>query len=578
MKKNIYFTLGVLFISVQFACEELFDRQPLDKISSMAVWNDLQLINANLADLYASTPFYYGENSINATMPAYMGAEAYVQNASTYWIQGTFDETGGVWEYWAYNHIRELNTFIENVSNSSIDADVREKRVAEARFLRAFDYFEMVKRYGGVPVITVSQSLEAAEEELYVSRNSEKEVYDFIASECDEISNVLPEVSNEYGRVTKYAAIALKSRAMLYAASIATFSTQQLNGLLGFPASEASAYWQKAYDSANQIVRSGLFSLYAGQTDKAVNYQYIFLDERNNETIFSKVYNGKDKVGHSFEYYNFPAGFEKYWGGATSVYLETVEAYEYKDGTDGKLDYDFLENNLTDIVELFKDKDPRFLASVLYPEAKFQSGKVYCHNGTYVNGALNISTTIIGEYNGDSWFARATAWQKNDLTGTGFPIKKFINENEEQALENESHTDYIVYRYGEILLNLAEAAFELGKTDEALQYVNEIRERAGITPLTSISRDKIRHERQVELAFEGHRFWDLRRWRVAVEELTKEMHGITVNFNWDSKKYEVKIKKADIVSRGFQEKHYYFPITTSRISNNPNLAPENPGY
>jgi len=578
MKTYIYLIISVFLLWTQSACENIFDRQPLDKISSSDVWNDVQLINAALADLYALTPFYYGENSIQSTQPAYMAAEAYVHNASNSWIEGNLDETGGVWEYWAYSLIRELNTFIENITQAPIDSDAREERIAEARFLRAFNYFEMVKRYGGVPIITIPQSINESDDELYVHRNTEKEVYDFISKECDEIAQILPEVSNEYGRVTKYTALALKSRAMIYAASIASFGTQQLEGLLGFPASEAQSYWQKAYDASKSIVNSNKFSLYNGKEDKALNYQYIFLDERNSETIFAKVYNGKDQVGHSFDYYNFPGGFQNYWGGSTSAYIETVEAYEYIDGSDGKLNRDSLENNLISIDELFKDKDPRFFASVLYPGASFQNGKVYCHNGTYVNGLLNISTSVIGEYNGVNWYARTTSYDKNYMAGTGFPVRKLIDETKAQALEGESKTDYIVFRYGEIRLNLAEAAFELENTDEALEYVNEIRERAGIAPLTTISRDKIRHERRIELAFEGHRFWDLRRWRIAVDELSKVMHNIRTNFDWNSKLYEISFENADIVNRGFNEKHYYLPITVTRISNNPNLAPENPGY
>jgi len=312
-------------------------------------------------------------------------------------------------------------------------------------------------------------------------------------------------------------------------------------------------------------------------SDKALNYQYIFLDERNIETIFSKVYNGKDKVGHSFDYYNFPPGFEKYWGGSTGAYLETVESYEYKDGSSGKLDYDSLENDLIDFDNLFENKDPRFFASVLYPGTNFKNGKIYCHGGTYYNGTLITENTLIGDYEGHPWYAIGPS--KNRMYGYGFPIRKFVNELKEQDLRGESETDYIVFRYAEILLNIAEAAYELGKTEEAIDFLNEIRERAGIAPLTSINRDKIRKERKIELMFEGHRFWDLRRWRIAVDELSKEKHCIRMNFDWNTKKYtDIQVQAADQTTRDFETKHYYFPITVSRISNNPNLAPENPGY
>ncbi len=575
MKYSTLYVTIFIFLGI-VGCSNVFERQPLDKISSAAVWEDLQLIDANLADLYLSTPFRYSENSSIMTQPSYMGAEAFVLNASDSWIDGSLNETGGVWEYWGYDQIRRINTFIQNVAQSPIDEDIREHRLSEARFLRAFAYFEMVKRYGGVPIITVPQSVNDPEEELFVGRNSEKEVYDFIAEECDAVVAGLHDVSDEYGRVTEFTALALKSRAMLYAASIATFGSQQLDGLLGFPVSEASVYWQRSYDASKEIFNSGHFSLYNDKNDKAENFQNIFLDEQNSEIIFAKVYHGRDKVGHSYDFYNYPTGFENNWGAATSVYLEMVESFEYTDGSSGKLNHEDLQSGFVDIDNLFQNKDPRFYASVLFPGAPFKSSRLKTHGGTFYNGDYIITPTLIGDYKGEPWYGQSIAFPK---AHTHFPLKKMINEYEEQALQGESHTDYIVYRYGEVLLNLAEAAFELGKKEEAIEYINLLRTRAGIASLSDLDRDKIRQERRVELAFEEHRFWDLRRWRIAVEELSKEMHGLSsLDFDWDTKSYKLTIGPADPVIRNFKEAYYYFPIGTSRISNNPNLAPENPGY
>jgi hypothetical protein len=574
-----------LILVVQHSCKDLFDRKPLDKIASSDVWNNSQLIDANLAQLYAETPLFYQENTQYSNEPSVWGSELFSDNngAHTSWMTGVIDQTGGQIEFWAYTQIRDLNTFIQNVPNSPMDAKIKVIRVAEARFLRAFDYFEMVKRYGGVPIITVPQLISSPADELIVPRNSEKEVYDFIAKECDEISVVLPEVASEFGRVTKYVAMALKSRAMLYAGSVATFGKQQLNGLLGFPVSDAPAYWQKSYDASKAIVSSakfGLFNKYPNE--KAKNYQYIWLDERHSETIFSKVFNGKNVVGHSWDYYHYPAGFEMGWGGQVSLYVETVESYDKTDGSSGKWDYNAIQSNLISFDNLFKDKDPRFFGSALYTEAIFKTGKIYCQNGTYMNGIsgpLTISNTVVGQYNGANWFARSNQYAKNYVSGTGFPILKFVDITKTtQPQVGESTTDYIIFRYGETLLNLAEAAFELGKADEALLNTNLVRARAGMPALTSIDRDKIRAERRIELAFEGHRFWDLRRWRIAVAELSKVMHKLKINFDWNTKMYQVIIEKADIVTRSFVDKQYYLPITFSRISNNPKLAPENPGY
>src|SRR5690606_1363716 len=156
-------------------------------------------------------------------------------------------------QWWgnAYYTIRNLNNFIERAAGSSI-SNV-EERIAEARFLRAFCYFAMVKRYGGVPLITKVQSLDADSAELYPKRNSEKELYDFIIAETGEIATVLPSAT-EAGRASKWAALALRSRAALFAGSVAKFGKQQLDGLLGMPASDAEAYFQISYDASKAII------------------------------------------------------------------------------------------------------------------------------------------------------------------------------------------------------------------------------------------------------------------------------------------------------------------------------------
>ncbi len=581
-KYKIYLIASVLFTLTSTSCKKFLDQSPLDKISGASVFTDIDLINANLADLYASTPFMFNENSMVMEM-SWMGAEAYIVNAPGAWIQGVLNSTGGQMEYWAYPQIRNINYFIQNVAAAPIDTAIRSVRAAEARFLRAWNYFEMVKRYGGVPIITVPQPIDQPVDSMQVARNSEKQVYDFIASECDAIAAILPEVATQYGRVTRYTALALKSRAMLYAGSIAQFGTQQLNGLLGFQPSDAAVYYQKSYDASNAIRSSGKFALYNGiPDDKAKNYQYIWINEGNSETIFSKVYNGLGGVGHSLDYFSYPAGFELAWGGDTQGYLETFEAYDKLDGTSGAWDPVAIQTGLHSPAELFGDRDPRMSASLLYAEAPFKTGIVYCHNGTYPDGLtsqLNTTSTVMGQWDGANWLARPTSWAKNVNGGTGFPLKKFIDDTKpQQPVQGGSTTDYIVYRYGETLLNLAEAAFELGDADEALADINLVRARVGMPAYTSITRDQIRHERQVELMFEGHRFWDLRRWRTADVELSKVMHKVVLNFDWTTKHYQVFIQNVDPVTRAFAPKQYYLPITVNRIANSPKLAPENPGY
>jgi hypothetical protein len=164
--------------------------------------------------------------------------------------------------------------------------------------------------------------------------------------------------------------------------------------------------------------------------------------------------------------------------------------------------------------------------------------------------------------------------------GTGFGVLKYLDEKKDNFTDrNGSGTDWIVFRYGEVLLNYAEAAEELGYSDEALWAVNELRNRAGIAPLTKIDINKIRHERRVELAFEGHRYWDLRRWRTAVNELTGDFSGLRYILDYDTRKFKLEILEKIDGSEGpkFYPYNYYLPITIARTANNPNLI-ENPGY
>jgi len=165
---------------------------------------------------------------------------------------------------------------------------------------------------------------------------------------------------------------------------------------------------------------------------------------------------------------------------------------------------------------------------------------------------------------------------------TGFGIRKYVSDRTTTIPQfGSSDGDYIVFRFGEILLNFAEAAYELGKYDEALSAINELRIRAGVPPHTSIDNDKIRHERKVELAFEGNRFWDLRRWRTAVDAINRTFYGIEYGQIDGTDQYKIYLvggtgNGSYICS--VSEKYYYFPITPKRIANNPNLAPENPLY
>lgn len=611
MKKIVYlFLFGLLsFASCQ---KDILDKQPLDIISDASVWTDQALINGILTQAYAQTVvmtldvvgYHEGWNGFGGDWGNIPRSDSY-DGFDT--VLGMSDDARNQWNFsiypttmkeaqtissyllpwWEnpYNIIRSLNDFIVKLpASTAVDAAFIKQRVAEARFLRAFNYFYMVKRYGGVPLITKAQGLD--DPDLYPKRDSEQACYDFVISEIDAIANDLPETvaASDYGRPTKYAALALKCRAALYAGSIAQFGTVQLNGLLGIPAASSAPYYQKSYDAAKAIITSGKFALYNADANKVKNFQNIFLVERNSEAIFVKpyggsVYNFDSNTGNtwSWDFLNCPKPQAWGAGNATIPYLETAEEFEYVDGTPGTLDRTAITKKLWTMNELWGNKDPRFFATLYTMGTPWKGITIDWHDALLLPDGTTL-TANEDTYNG----VPARGFQpKNWMYGTGFGVMKYLDENTNNMnWLCESRTDFIVFRYGEVLLNLAEAAFELGKTGEALDAVNQIRTRAGIATLGAVTREKIRHERFVELAFEGNRYWDLCRWRIAESKIPVNRSGLRYILDYTTGKYKLEII-ANIdgltTTPTFFSRNYYFPIMLHRTGANKNLV-ENPGY
>ena len=567
MKKIIYIISGLFLI--MSSCQDVLDKEPLGLISDAQVWQDENLVNSYLNDIYLRIQFLNrtGQAGFNVGIVGAMGAEFRTigpwqepYKAST----GIIDETGASvnLRYWKYNVIRAANEMILQLETvSKLDQDFINSKLAEVRFLRAYIYFEMVKRYGGVPIITVPQSIDAPADELYVKRNSEQEVYDFITSEMDAILTVLPDRAVE-GRPSKWAALALISRAALYAGSIGEFGTIQLEGLLGI--SNPQTYWEKSYNTSKSIINESGYSLYDKHADKAKNFQELFIEENNSEVIFSEVFDEGLQRTHSFSNLTMPDGFAAGWGSNFNVFYDMVELFDFADGSTGKMDRSLITSQEWASADLFGARDPRFIASVMYPETAWQGAKVYFHSAT-----KNIGSAPEG------WPAKAPNRNKNRV---GFHLRKRLDEGTLLPTTNTDDTDYIVFRLGEIYLNFAEAAFNLGNNGEALDAVNIIRSRAGMPLLSEITQDVIRHERQVELFAEDHRYWDLRRWRIAQEVIDGiDLQGLKYTYNGETGKYAIKFVKGESSTRVFQERHYYLPLGLSIISDNPNLV-ENPGY
>lgn len=606
MKRIFHIIIAVGFFT---ACQDVLEKQPLDMISDAVVWSDPVLIEAYLAQQYKFTPVlvqdantcvsgwslspisvtgdinfdYYrsiefgGALILNSMSDE--GLSGWVPATPDSWKRNGITIGGGFSEYWElpYKVIRNLNEFIERVPNSPVDPSLAVLRTGEARFLRAFNYFSMVKRYGGVPLITQVLQLDDPEEALYPARNSEKEIYDFIISEMDAIAEDLKETV-DFGRPTREVAMALKCRAALYAASIAQFGTVQLNGLLGIPSSEAGSYYQKAYNAASEIINSGRHSLYNQDADKVLNFKNIFLKKKNPEIILAVQHTLSDGMGggNGWGYDFFQTPKPQAWdlGNANCPYLETVEAFEYADGRSGQLDRAAIQQGLWDLDDIFGGKDPRFYASIWLHDTPWRGGKVDFHQGLIVNGEV-IDGAGLGYEGVESWGNQRTGYLR-----TGFGVMKYLDETVPMSPGvGWDASDYAVFRYGEILLNFAEAAFELDKSAEALKAVNDIRNRAGIPELTAVSRELIRQERRIELAYENHRYWDLRRWRTAETVLTGHYSGLRYILDYETRKYQLVVLDQIDGATGlnFPARNYYFPITLGRTGANHNLV-ENPGY
>ncbi len=608
--KKLSFLLFVVLVTAN-SCKKNLDKVPLDLITDNAVWNDPTLIDAFLTMQYTLTtvmvneaPTYienYGSGSpvdgqwdiyqseqgsgpciVNEIADEGRGGWSIAGNAGGY-KAGGLNVNGGFLEWWNYPYyvIRNLNEFIERVPSSPVDPAFAKKRIAEARFLRAFNYFNMVKRYGGVPLITQVQNLNDPQEILYPKRNTEKEIYDYVIAELDAIMEDLVPTA-QFGRPNKWAALCLKSRASLYAGSIAKYGTVQLNGLVGIPASAADDYFRKADSSARAVMASGIYSLYNADADKVTNFKNIFLKKGNVEMIFGKQHNYVDALSGggntwSYDFVQRPKPHPWNIGMENAPYLEMAEEFEHVDGTSGTLNRTAIQQGLWSMADLWGQKDPRFYATLYTQETPWKGGFVDFHKGL-----IDANGTVL-ENEGDAYNGVA-AWGNQNIGGnffTGFGVIKLLQEDLDIGSSwSNSGTDYTVFRYGEVLLNLAEAAYERGNAPDALDAVNAIRTRAGIAPLLSITLDAIRHERKVELAFEGHRYWDLRRWRTAVTNLTRSFSGLRFILDYNTRKYRIEVLNdidgANNPPKFFQQ-NYYFPITLGRTGANPNLI-ENPGY
>lgn len=545
MKRTLLYIGAATMLTVA-GCKkdsEFLDVQPTSIISTDLAFANPANVLSVLADLYnrqwdiSTVKDWASMADFSESFPSENGRANIVQRNS--WGFGE-------WGSWDYAYVRELNLFLERleVSTAISNAD-KALFKAEGRFLRANYYFEITKRMGGVPLILKSlvYDFSGKTENLRYPRSKEHEMYDFVIAEAEAIKNDLP-VDNKSSattaaRATKGAALAMEARAALYAASIAKYgvNTPQVTlpgGEVGIPASMASAYYTKALNAAKEIITgtAGAYALYNKKPDLSENFANIFIDKGNNpETIFIEDFKLKSGKVHYFTGWNQPRyGAEEEEGGRINPSLNLVQEFELLNNTfapiaiaDGGGNPIFYANQ----TDPFAGRDARLAGTVMLPGTAFKGRTVDIWNGYQMADGSIISGDDRGQQKvlpGTTGLRQVVGFDgpinaKEFTAQSGFYLRKYLDPAIGSGSRGtNSELPFIRYRYAEVLLNAAEAAFELGNAAEAALYMNQVRARAGlITPLAAgdITFDRIVHERRVELAFEGHVLFDRKRWRIA---------------------------------------------------------------
>ena len=591
--------VSALVMALSFYSCDYLDVPPINIIQDDAIFNSESGITSYMTTLYYDLPiedFRYTQQGFNVSGKG----QGRLPNVSGEAMCSSSDDISTIgdgtwWGCWDYGKIRRGNYFLKNFpayKSNFQNTVLADAWMGEAHFIRAYCYFAMVKRYGGVPILREPQEYVGDIESLKVPRDTEKACYDFIAEDLDEAFRLLPD--NEEilgkGRATKYAALALKSRAMLYAGSIARYGTVDLNGLVGIDKALANDYFELAYKAVKELEKSKKFSLYRKNSDKEKNFAELFLAEDSPENIFCKYFQ-RNVNAHGWDVYFVPYQYRgNGFSSNMNPTLEFVEMFEHKDGTPANFAERAKDTYFDDPSELFQNMDARFGGSIIYPNAIFkgepcsiQKGLII-EDGSKKENATNYEEAVYTANDGQVYHIVGKSGSGNYSGNmTGFFMRKYLNENmpQSEVIENYSEQHWIEFRYAEALLNGAEAAVEMGQhLDDALLWINDIRSRADIKQLSlsDLTVDKVRHERRIELAFENHTYWDLRRWRIADKEIeTKQYTGLCPYFDINKQKYIFEEVAANKYYYTFDVKMYYERIPDGEIAKNEKLE-QNPYY
>lgn len=540
--KIISFSIMALLAAV-IGCKserDFLDIGPTNVFSNEQAFSDTNLVVSVLANLYnrqldfSTVKNWESMADFSETFPS--------QNGTIQDIVKRNDWGYGTWNTWDYTYIRELNLFLQRCQAApQLPEGAKKKYMAEGRFLRANYYFEMVKRMGGVPLIVEPMIYDFKGDPTYLqhARAKESDIYDFVISEADAIKMDLKADVNNKSRASRGSVLAMKCRAALYAGSIAKYGgvTPQVSlpgGEVGIPASKANDYYTKALAAAQEIMNgsAGAYALYAKKPDLADNFASVFYDkDLNPETIFVEDFRLKSGKVHSFSIANQPRfGAEEEEGGRLNPSLNLVQSFELLDNTFAPLPVKDGSGNpifYNEQTDIFAGRDARLAGTVMLPGTTFKERRVDIWAGYQLANGSVISGDERGQQKtlpGGTAPVQVVGFDgpingKEHTAQTGFYLRKYLDPKPGSGSRGTgSDLPFIRYRYAEVLLNAAEAAFELNQPAVAAGYMNQVRARAGlVTPLNAgdITLARIMHERRVELSFEGHIVFDQKRWRNA---------------------------------------------------------------
>lgn len=520
-----------------FSCENDLDTTPTDRISDKVVWESEANVVLYVNGFYPYIDRYgnYGRDQFKGNLTegltetlkygSYVpGSKAGDSNNYVFTPQ-TLSPTGNLLDVWGvtYERIRRVNEFLSGLKEfSKLSKERNDLFEGEARFFRAFLYFQLAKRHGGV-ILYTDMNLEKDKD-----RSSESDTWDLIADDLDFAESTLPvqwDAANT-GRVTKGAALALKSRAMLYAER-----------------------WELAKNAADEVINLGNYAL-------ADDYSQAW-GGGNQESILEYNYLVTGP-SHSFDKDYATFGEIENQGGSGTPTQEMVESYEDKNGN--IVDWNpWHVGGGTTVRPPYEDLEPRFHATIIYNGSVWQGNEMENSvDGTY------------GRYMGyrDEPYAQGR-------TTTGYYLKKYRNESQTDLLTYGSTTPWVELRLGEVYLNRAEANYHLGNVAQALNDINAIRNRVDLPAKIGLSGNDllnaIYQERKIELAYEGHLYWDMRRWKLAHTKYDNyRVHGMKINKTSNGYLYEYV--DVDLQDRKFLPKTYVLPIPYDELSNNSKIT------